>query len=77
VEILEHMRSGLAQLPLLAKFAIALGIMVLVTSIMGPVLTQRFAPRMLEPAPDRPALDTNWHSAGILHWDSTRSNCTA
>ena len=30
-------------------------IMVLVTSILGPVLTQRFAPRMLEPAPDRPA----------------------
>ena len=28
-------------------------IMVLVTSVLGPVLTQRFAPRMLEPAPDR------------------------
>jgi Kef-type K+ transport system membrane component KefB len=34
-------------------------IMVLVTSIVGPVLTQRFAPRMLEPAVDRPVLDTN------------------
>jgi hypothetical protein len=31
-------------------------IMVLVTAILGPVLTQRFAPRMLEPAtPDRRA----------------------
>lgn len=30
-------------------------IMVLVTSILGPVLTQRFAPRMLKRAPDRPA----------------------
>ncbi len=28
-------------------------IMVLVTSILGPVLTQRFAPRMLASAPDR------------------------
>ena len=28
-------------------------IMVLVTSILGPVLTQHFAPRMLQPAPDR------------------------
>jgi len=27
--------------------------MVLVTSILGPVLTQHFAPRMLQPAPDR------------------------
>ena len=30
-------------------------IMVLVTAILGPVLTQRFAPRMLEAASDRPA----------------------
>lgn len=29
-------------------------IMVLVTSILGPVLTQHFAPRMREPTPDRP-----------------------
>jgi hypothetical protein len=28
-------------------------IMVLVTSVLGPLLTQRFAPGMLEPAPDR------------------------
>ncbi len=32
-------------------------IMVLVTSIMGPVLTQLFAPRMLEPTLGRAALD--------------------
>jgi len=30
-------------------------IMVLFTSILGPVLTQQFAPRMLELAPDGPA----------------------
>ena len=30
-------------------------IMVLVTAILGPVLTQRFAPGMLQGAPDRPA----------------------
>jgi Kef-type K+ transport system membrane component KefB len=30
-------------------------IMVLVTAILGPVLTQRFAPRMLEVSPDHPA----------------------
>jgi len=30
-------------------------LMVLVTSILGPVLTQHFAPRMLQPAPGRPA----------------------
>ena len=30
-------------------------IMVLVTSILGPVLTQHFAPRVLQPAPGRPA----------------------
>jgi Kef-type K+ transport system membrane component KefB len=34
-------------------------IMVLVTSILGPVLTQCFAPGMQEPAPDRPALGKN------------------
>lgn len=34
-------------------------IMVLVTSIVGPVLTQRFASRMQEPAPGRPARDPN------------------
>jgi hypothetical protein len=28
-------------------------IMVLLTSILGPVLTRRFAPRMLASAPDR------------------------
>jgi Kef-type K+ transport system membrane component KefB len=34
-------------------------IMVLVTSILGPVLTQRFAPHMLESAPERPAPQTS------------------
>jgi Kef-type K+ transport system membrane component KefB len=34
-------------------------IMVLVTAILGPVLTQRFAPRMLESAPDRPASESS------------------
>jgi Kef-type K+ transport system membrane component KefB len=34
-------------------------IMVLVTSILGPVLTQHFAPRMLEPEADRRAPDTS------------------
>ena len=32
-------------------------IMVLVTAILGPVLTQRFAPGMLQPAPDRAPVD--------------------
>jgi Kef-type K+ transport system membrane component KefB len=34
-------------------------IMVLVTSVLGPVLTQRFAPQMLETAPECPALETS------------------
>jgi Kef-type K+ transport system membrane component KefB len=34
-------------------------IMVLVTAILGPVLTQRFALRMLESAPDRPAPESS------------------
>jgi hypothetical protein len=34
-------------------------IMALVTSILGPVLTQHFAPRMLETTPKRPAPETS------------------
>ena len=34
-------------------------IMVLVTSILGPVLTQRFAPRVVEAAPERAVLETS------------------
>ena len=40
-------------------FLIVVLIMVLVTAILGPVLTQRFAPRMLELAQDRPASESS------------------
>ena len=47
-------------------------IMVLVTAIVGPVLTQRFAPRMVEAAPDRSPPTSSARSARpAIIWRST------
>ena len=51
-----YRESNAAGQPLLdGRMLNAVLVMVLATSILGPVLTQLYAPRMREPAPDRPA----------------------
>jgi hypothetical protein len=48
--LIDAIRSHVLALPDLAKFAVAVPVLMLVTSILGPLLTERFAPGMLEGA---------------------------
>jgi hypothetical protein len=54
--LVTHRTFDAAGEPLLdSRMLNAVLIMVLVTAVLGPVLTQRLAPRTLEAASDRPA----------------------
>ena len=62
MSIVEHMRAGVVLLPMLAKFAFGMALIVNAAvkdkPAKSPILTQRFAPRVPGPTSVKPGTDT-------------------